>query len=192
MCDSYHIKWGTCRCYRCLTMSILAHARLTHVSAGFFFFCNTSSGGCCNPHRFSIIRVLWCCIWYLCLGPHDSINQKKKRKKKKNTKLFYLTSLWRNFNKRQNGRKPGGGEWQNLFLAVTFLGISDFHQVCGKCFWEWIVKHEKISLGSKRRTVFLSIGVPPFWNGYLTPRNFFFTLVSGKDGKTMSQGHFRK
>ena len=50
----------------------------------------------------------------------------------------------------------------------------------------------KISLGSKRRTVFLSIGVPPFLNDYLTPCNFFFHSSEGKGWENNVAGSFQE
>ena len=62
------------------------------------FFCNISyKECCCNPHKFSTIRILWCCIWYLCLGlSFLSISTKIS------TNNFHLTSLWRHIC--QNGK----------------------------------------------------------------------------------------
>ena len=60
---------------------------------------------------------------------------------------FRVTSVWRHI--RQNGKKSW---WWNLFLTIKILGTSDFLSwVCDKSFFEWIVKHEKISLGSKAK-----------------------------------------
>ena len=50
--------------------------------------------GCCNPTRFSIIRILWCCIWYLCIGlgplylyqPKNKTTKQQKQTKKQKKK----------------------------------------------------------------------------------------------------------
>ena len=57
----------------------LAYSMLTLIYNKAVFATNHYQEGGCNPHRFSMKRVRWCCIWYLCVisVPSIHINQNK-------------------------------------------------------------------------------------------------------------------
>ena len=86
---------------------------LTFILPGCRLICYISDQGVCfNPHRFSLTRVQWCCIWnlYIGLGPLYPCQPKSFKN---------VTSLWQIYVIRQNGKKRK--KWRNLFLTINFL-----------------------------------------------------------------------
>ena len=122
---------------------------------------------------------------------------------KVSTKKLRVTSLWRHIRKTVKIVK----KWQNLFLTVKFLGTTEFQWGLWQKFLRMNSKHTKIKFGIKRKKKLYffkknsvdctSIPVFPFLNDYPIPGgggipgNFFPTIMSEKDGKIMSQSHFR-
>ena len=51
-------------------------------------------GGCCNPHRYSIIRVLWYYIWYLCIGLGSLYPYQPKINKKVTWRLYDVIVIY--------------------------------------------------------------------------------------------------
>ena len=106
-------------------------------------FCNIylAKVVCCNPHKFFIMRVLWC-------GPHYPYKPNKAP----------WISVWCHYDVQTvKNRKL---KWQSLFLTLKkILGIPDFHRVCGKKkILEWIVKHEKQKQNKmKKKNIFLFV-----------------------------------
>ena len=95
---------------------------------------------------------------------------------------------------RQNGKT--GKMAKFVFDHIRFLGTSDFHRICGKRFL--VVKHKKNDdkFGIRKKNPLLHQPCPLF-NDYILPpgrypRYFFSDIMSGKNGKTMSRGYFRK
>ena len=95
-------------------------------------FCNISCQGGVATRRFSIIRVLWCCIWYLCIGLGPLYPYQPN---------FRVTSLWRHI--RQNGKKKNRRNGKICFWPLKskehLISIWSVAKV------SWIVKHEPSS-----------------------------------------------
>ena len=91
-----------------------------------------------NKVRHSLTRLG---IWYLCIGRGPlSIS----------TKISASNYMWRHYNVMYVKTVKTRKKWQNVFFTVNFLGTSEFHWVCGKSFFKWLVNMNN-KFGIKRK-----------------------------------------